>query len=115
MHSPARPRSRTRHRPRQWRSRRRCAEDDIAHGVADQLDGVIDALDLRHGRRGWNHRGMDASLDAMACDVLDLMDVQGWSSVMLLGHSMGARVAIRATARDARRISSSSGIVDQRK
>ncbi len=43
---------------------------------------------------------MVAGLDAMAADVLDLLNVLGWSSVTVLGHSMGARVAIRAAARD---------------
>jgi N-formylmaleamate deformylase len=47
---------------------------------------------------------MDASLDAMAADVLGLMDGLQWSSVAVLGHSMGARVAIRAAAHDPRRI-----------
>jgi N-formylmaleamate deformylase len=47
---------------------------------------------------------MDASLDKMAADVLDVMEVLGWSSVSLLGHSMGARVAIRAAALDPRRL-----------
>jgi N-formylmaleamate deformylase len=74
----------------------------VAERLARRFD--VHVLDLRGRGLSSSLPGMDASLDAMAADVLDLMEVQGWSSVTLLGHSMGARVAIRATARDARRI-----------
>ena len=74
----------------------------VAERLARHFD--VHVLDFRGRGLSFSAPGMDASLDAMAADVLALMDVQGWSSVTLLGHSMGARVAIRATALDARRI-----------
>ena len=74
--------------------------------VAERLTRHFDVhvLDFRGRGLSSSAPGMDASLDAMADDVLDLLEVQGWSSVTLLGHSMGARVAIRAASRDARRL-----------
>ncbi|MDH6590152.1 N-formylmaleamate deformylase [Variovorax sp. TBS-050B] len=74
----------------------------VAGRLARHFD--VHVLDFRGRGLSSSAPGMDASLDAMAADVLDLMEVQGWSSVTLLGHSMGARVAIRAAARDAGRI-----------
>ncbi|VTU22968.1 N-formylmaleamate deformylase [Variovorax sp. PBS-H4] len=74
----------------------------VAERLARHFD--VHVLDFRGRGLSSSVPGMDASLDAMAADVLHLMEVQGWSSVTLLGHSMGARVAIRAAARDAPRI-----------
>ncbi len=74
----------------------------VAERLAQHFD--VHVLDFRGRGLSFSAPGMDASLDAMAADVLDLLDVLGWSSVTLLGHSMGARVAIRATARDPQRI-----------
>lgn len=74
----------------------------VAERLARHYD--VHVLDFRGRGLSFSSPGMDASLDTMATDVLDLMDVLGWSSVVVLGHSMGARVAIRAAARDPRRI-----------
>ncbi|CAM3961117.1 N-formylmaleamate deformylase [Bordetella tumbae] len=74
----------------------------VAERLVRQYD--VHVLDFRGRGLSFSSPGMDADLDTMATDVLDLMDVLGWSSVLLLGHSMGARVAIRAAARDPRRI-----------
>jgi N-formylmaleamate deformylase len=74
----------------------------VAERLARHFD--VHVLDFRGRGLSSSAPGMDASLDAMATDVLELLGVQAWSSVTLLGHSMGARVAIRAAARDARRI-----------
>lgn len=64
----------------------------------------VHVLDFRGRGLSYSEPGMVATLDAMAEDVLDLLEVQEWSSVTLLGHSMGARVAIRAAARNPERI-----------
>jgi N-formylmaleamate deformylase len=74
----------------------------VAQRLARHFD--VHVLDFRGRGLSSSEPGMDASLDAMAADVLDLMEIQQWTSVTLLGHSMGARVAIRAATRDARRI-----------
>jgi len=74
----------------------------VAERLARHFD--VHVLDFRGRGLSSSVPGIDASLDAMAGDVLDLLEVQGWSSVTLLGHSMGARVAIRAASRDARRL-----------
>ncbi|WP_382327491.1 alpha/beta fold hydrolase [Hydrogenophaga sp. UC242_50] len=74
----------------------------VAERLARHYD--VHVLDFRGRGLSFSAPGMDASLDAMAADVLDLMEVLDWSSVSVLGHSMGARVAIRAAARDPRRM-----------
>jgi N-formylmaleamate deformylase len=61
-------------------------------------------LDFRGRGLSYTAPGMDASLDAMSSDVLALLEVLNWTSAIVLGHSMGARVAIRAGARDPRRM-----------
>lgn len=74
----------------------------VAERLARHHD--VHVLDFRGRGLSFSSPGMDASLDTMAADVLDVMAVLGWSAVSVLGHSMGARVAIRAAARDTRRI-----------
>jgi N-formylmaleamate deformylase len=74
----------------------------VAERLARHFD--VHVLDFRGRGLSSSEPGMDASLDAMASDVLALLQVQGWTGTMLLGHSMGARVAIRAAARDPRRM-----------
>ena len=70
----------------------------VAERLARHFD--VHVLDFRGRGLSFSAPGMVASLDAMAADVLDLLNVLEWSSVTVLGHSMGARVAIRAAARD---------------
>ncbi|HSV84446.1 MAG TPA: alpha/beta hydrolase [Ramlibacter sp.] len=74
--------------------------------VAERLARHFDVHVLDFRGRGLTSAtpGMDASLDALASDVLDLLHVLGWSAATLLGHSMGARVAIRAAARNPDRV-----------
>lgn len=74
----------------------------VAERLAKHFD--VHVLDFRGRGLSSSAAGMDASLDAMASDVLALLDALDWSSAILLGHSMGARVAIRAAARDPRRM-----------
>lgn len=48
--------------------------------------------DLRnHGASPWD---ADCSLEAMAADVLELLDAEGLSSATLCGHSLGGKVAM---------------------
>lgn len=74
----------------------------VAERLARHFD--VHVLDFRGRGLSYSEPGMVATLDAMVSDVLDLMHVQEWTSVTLLGHSMGARVAIRAAARNPERI-----------
>lgn len=74
----------------------------VAERLARHYD--VHVLDFRGRGLSCSTPGIDASLDAMASDVLDLLDVLAWPSGTLLGHSMGARVAIRAAARKPQRI-----------
>lgn len=74
----------------------------VAERLARHFD--VHVLDFRGRGLSYCAPGMDASLDAMAADVIALLEVLGWTSATVLGHSMGARVAIRAAARDPRRM-----------
>jgi N-formylmaleamate deformylase len=74
----------------------------VAERLAKHFD--VHVLDFRGRGLSTSAPGMDASLDAMASDVLALLRELDWSSAIVLGHSMGARVAIRAAARDASRM-----------
>lgn len=74
----------------------------VAERLAKHFD--VSVLDFRGRGLSWCSPGMDASLDAMAADVVDLLDTLNWSDTTVLGHSMGARVAIRAASRDSARM-----------
>jgi N-formylmaleamate deformylase len=74
----------------------------VAERLARHFD--VHVLDFRGRGLSSSIPGMDASLDAMASDVVELLNVEGWSAVTLFGHSMGARVAIRAAARNPQRL-----------
>lgn len=51
------------------------------------------ALDLRnHGRSDWDN---DTSYAAMSDDLLQFIDTQGLDRILLLGHSMGGKVAMQ--------------------
>ncbi|CUX70442.1 MULTISPECIES: alpha/beta fold hydrolase [Agrobacterium] len=73
----------------------------VAEKLAERYDVYV--LDVRG--RGLSSTGPDLEygLDAMAADVVGLATALGLSRPALLGHSMGARIAIRAsvTASDA--------------
>jgi N-formylmaleamate deformylase len=74
----------------------------VAERLAQHYD--VHVLDFRGRGLSENRPGLDASLDAMANDVIALLDVLQWREAIVLGHSMGARVAIRAAARKADRM-----------
>ncbi|MEH6823106.1 MAG: alpha/beta fold hydrolase [Motiliproteus sp.] len=77
----------------------------ILHGLFGSLDNwagqsnvlaedyQVWALDLRnHGRSGWDD---DTSYAAMSDDLLQFIDAQGFDRILLLGHSMGGKVAMQ--------------------
>ena len=66
----------------------------VAESLAEKYD--VHVLDVRG--RGLSATGpdLDYDLDSYAADVRGLIDALGLSDVTLLGHSMGARIAIRA-------------------
>jgi N-formylmaleamate deformylase len=74
----------------------------VAERLAQHYD--VHVLDFRGRGLSENRPGLDASLDAMAGDVTALLEVLQWREAIVLGHSMGARVAIRAAARKGDRI-----------
>jgi N-formylmaleamate deformylase len=74
----------------------------VAERLAQHFD--VHVLDFRGRGLSESAAGMDASLDTLAADVIALLDVLQWREAFLLGHSMGARVAIRAAAQKPLRI-----------
>lgn len=74
----------------------------VAERLAQHYD--VHVLDFRGRGLSESRPGLDASLDAIADDVIGLLDVLQWREAIVLGHSMGARVAIRAAARNAERM-----------
>lgn len=70
--------------------------------VAERLTDAYDVHVLDVRGRGLSQAGaLDYSLDAMAKDVLEIIKVTGMKKPTLMGHSMGARTAIRAARMDA--------------
>lgn len=68
--------------------------------VAERLAEVFDVHVLDVRGRGLSQAGdLDYSLDAMATDALALAH-EAFERPLVLGHSMGARIAIRAARRD---------------
>lgn len=69
--------------------------------VAEQLAEVHDVYVLDIRGRGLSSTGpdLDYGLNAMADDVAGFVRAVGLSAPALLGHSMGARIAIRASIR----------------
>jgi N-formylmaleamate deformylase len=69
----------------------------VAETLAQHFD--VHVLDVRG--RGLSSSGpdLDYSLDALSTDVTALLSVLDWQEATVLGHSMGARIAIRAAAR----------------
>jgi len=73
----------------------------VAERLAERYD--VHVLDVRG--RGLSQAGaLDYSLNAMADDVLAVIAAAGLGSPVVMGHSMGARIAIRAAARNAKPI-----------
>ncbi|MBB4953694.1 N-formylmaleamate deformylase [Agrobacterium vitis] len=65
--------------------------------VAERLSAAFDVHVLDVRGRGLSQAGdLDYSLDAMAADVVALQAATGIEKPIILGHSMGARIAIRA-------------------
>ncbi|RIX98491.1 alpha/beta fold hydrolase [Aureimonas flava] len=71
--------------------------------VAERLAQVFDVFVLDVRGRGLSSTGpdLDYGLDAMADDLTGFVAAKGLSGVTVLGHSMGARIAVRAATRDA--------------
>lgn len=67
--------------------------------VAERLAETHDVYVLDVRGRGLSSTGpdLDYGLDAMAADVAGFVEAVGLSAPALLGHSMGARIAIRAS------------------
>lgn len=69
----------------------------VAERLAERYD--VHVLDVRG--RGLSEGGdLDYSLDAMADDAIALVQACGLEKPVVLGHSMGARTAIRAARKD---------------
>jgi N-formylmaleamate deformylase len=71
--------------------------------VAEKLAREFDVYVLDVRGRGLSQSGpdLDYRLDSLADDLSGFIAALGLSSVTVLGHSMGARIAIRAVARNA--------------
>ena len=70
--------------------------------VAERLAAAFDVYVLDVRGRGLSSTGseLDYGLDALADDLNAFLATLGRADVTVLGHSMGARIAIRAAARD---------------
>lgn len=71
--------------------------------VAEELAATHDVHVLDVRGRGLSEAGphLDYRLDACAGDIVALAKALGFADAVLMGHSMGARHAVRAFARDA--------------
>lgn len=68
----------------------------VAERLAERYD--VHVLDVRG--RGLSQNGdLDYSLDAMADDAVALVEACGFDKPIVMGHSMGARTAIRAATK----------------
>lgn len=69
--------------------------------VGERLGRAFDTyvLDIRGRGLSQSGDGLDYSLDAMARDAVALAEALGLQDHVLAGHSMGARIALRAEAR----------------
>lgn len=73
--------------------------------VAERLRETFDVHVLDVRGRGLSEAGaLDYSLDAMADDALAVIEAAGLKDAVVLGHSMGARIAIRAARKDPARM-----------
>ncbi|MGQ3673298.1 alpha/beta fold hydrolase [Xanthobacter sp. TB0136] len=70
--------------------------------VAERLAQVFDTYVFDARGRGLSSSGpgLDYSLDAMADDLVAILAELKLENAVILGHSMGARIAIRAAAKD---------------
>ncbi len=70
--------------------------------VAERLAKAFDVyvLDVRGRGLSSTGPGLDYGLDAMADDLSALIAALGLDGVTVLGHSMGARIALCAASRD---------------
>lgn len=75
--------------------------------VAEKLSRDYDTYVVDIRGRGISESGpdLDYGLDACAADIVGLAEVLGLSSFVVLGHSMGARIALRASRTLGSRIS----------
>lgn len=68
--------------------------DFVGERLGTQFDTYV--LDVRGRGLSEAHDGLDYSLDAQAADVIAFAAALGLARYALVGHSMGARIAIRA-------------------
>lgn len=71
----------------------------VAERLAERFD--VHVMDVRGRGLSSTGPGLDYGLDAMADDLSALIAALGLTDVTVLGHSMGARIAIRAARRNA--------------
>ncbi|GGE04044.1 alpha/beta hydrolase [Aureimonas endophytica] len=71
----------------------------VAERLAEAFDTYV--VDVRGRGLSSTGPGLDYGLDAMAADLSALLPALGLRNVTVLGHSMGARIAIRAASGEA--------------
>ena len=69
----------------------------VAERLAERFDTYV--VDVRGRGLSSTGPGLDYGLDAMADDLSGLIEALGLDGATVLGHSMGARIAIRAARR----------------